>query len=68
MTDRYEKLKAWAIQAAVLIVLSILLSLIQRYLGITIEVPPPPAMTVLVVQPDATGEIDVTVFPTTKEK
>ena len=48
-----DQLKYWGIRAGAMIVTALALALIQRYVGITIELPPapPPAPVQVVVQP-----------------
>lgn len=41
-----SKLQAWAVQAGLMIVISIVVALISRHLGVKIEVPPPPVVVV----------------------
>lgn len=68
MSDKYrEELTLWAIRTAIVVALTVLVSLIQRHLGIAIEAPPPPPITV-VVQPQDGAEPKVAVFPTPNAK
>lgn len=58
-----EKYKQWAIQAAAMIALAVVLALVQRWLGVTVEVPPPPAVNVVVAPaPGTAQQPSVTVF------
>lgn len=49
MSDDYKaKLKAWAAHSVALLILSILLALVQRWIGVKVDVPPPPPVNVIV--------------------
>lgn len=56
-----EKYKQWAVQAALMIALAVVLSLIQRYLGVKIDVPPPPPIQIVVTPGAEPGGATVTV-------
>lgn len=64
MNEKYKaELVAWALRTALVIALAVAASLIQRWLGVTVEAPPPPPVTVI-VEP-APGSVEppkVTVF------
>ncbi len=40
------RLQTWAIQAGLMIVISIIVALVSRYVGVKIEVPPPPVVVI----------------------
>lgn len=53
MDEDYKKrLKMWAAHTAALVLVSVILALIQRWVGITVAAPPLPPITVVVESPD----------------
>lgn len=61
IVDYVAELKVWGIRAAVVVALTVLTALVNRYFGVSVEVPPPPPVTV-VVQPQDGAPPTVTVF------
>lgn len=57
-----EKYKQWAVQALLMIALAVVLALIHRYLGVTVEVSPPPVNVVVQPAPGTEQQPTVTVF------
>ncbi|AWM38677.1 hypothetical protein GobsT_31350 [Gemmata obscuriglobus] len=62
MNEKYlSELKVWAIRAAVVIALSVTTALINRYLGVQVEVAPPPVQVVVQPAPGTEQQPTVTV-------
>lgn len=51
-----EKYKQWAVQAALMVALAVVLALVNRWLGVRVDVPPvPPVPPITVVVEPAPG-------------
>ncbi len=57
-----EKYKQWAVQAALMIALAVVLALVNRFVGVKVDVPPPPPVQIVVTPGAEPGGATVTVL------